>query len=55
MICAPRVNGPVSKGSLTTGTMTFTQAEELAMRLNAGAEPTPVQGEVEISTVPIED
>jgi hypothetical protein len=24
---------------LTTGTMTFTQAEELATRLNAGAEP----------------
>lgn len=55
VICAPRVNGPVSKGSLTTGTMTFTQAEELAMRLNAGAEPTPLQGEVEVSTVPIED
>ena len=52
VICAPRVSGPVSKGSLTTGTMTFTQAEELATRLNAGAEPTPEAGGVELSTVP---
>lgn len=52
VISAPRVSGPVSRGSLTTGTMTFTQAEELAMRLNAGAEPS---GGVELSTVPVSE
>lgn len=39
VISAPRVSAPVTGGALTTGTMTFTQAEELATRLNAGAEP----------------
>jgi len=53
VISAPRVSGPVSQGSLTTGTMTFTQAEELAMRLSAGAEPM-AEG-VELSTVPVRE
>lgn len=52
VISAPRVSGPVSAGSLTTGTMTFTQAEELAMRLNAEAESS---GSVELSTVPVSE
>ena len=48
VICAPRVSGPVSQGSLSTGTMTFTQAEELANRLNMGAEPSvPVDAEAD--------
>lgn len=56
VVCAPRVNSPVSEGSLTTGVMTFTQAEELAMRLNAGAEPDlPGFDEVELSSVRIGD
>lgn len=53
VISAPRVTGPVSQGSLTTGTMTFTQAEELALRLNAGAEP--LNDGVELSTVPVKE
>jgi hypothetical protein len=56
VVCAPRVTGPVSSGSLSTGVMTFTQAEELAMRLNAGAEPDlPGQNGVTLSSVPTED
>lgn len=54
VVCAPRVTGPVSEGSLATGVMTFTQAEELAMRLNAGAEPDGATG-VELSTVPVRE
>ncbi|MFU8830297.1 MAG: SecDF P1 head subdomain-containing protein [Phycisphaerales bacterium] len=51
VISAPRVSGPVSQGSLTTGTMTFLQAEELAARLNAGAEPSG--DATSLTTVPI--